>query len=1012
MLSAIVGWSVRRRRLVVAVHLLVALMSAAVATRLPVQRLPRLATREVVVRQAAPGLSPSSVEALLTIPLERGLAGTPGVAAVTSMSTLGLAVVTLEISPGARPEAVRAAVAERLPALSTDAPPGSQSPQISPLTAAGPPVRLVALSGGRDPIRLRDLAEWRLAPRVAALPGVGRVTLAGGGRRRVEVRGRPGDLADSDLGLLDLVRAAERTTSVAGAGFLDTPVQRVLVDPHGQAQGPDDIAQGQIQTPGAAPVRIGDVADVVEAAAPPTGLAMLDGAPAVLLQVDAQPGAEASPLGHRIDALIQPFAAAVAPEGIHVRLIGESGQAQPQGRTSFLAVAIAAILLLFGLFWAALRDVRASLVGMASVAASLLLTLAGLWLWGASLDAVTLGGLALALALMIDDTVLDLEFVLARVRSSRSSDVAEAVRRSSIEVRGPVFVGALLTAVAFLSLFALRGPEADALRPLALAALMGGFAAVTVAATLTPALVVLWVRPRNAGSGAPRMAALAAGYRKVASALRRPGPVLTMLGAATAALLIILLPVAAQPSVRATRLTAELSAAASLSPEAAGELFGRLSRDLARSPGLSSVVTVVGRDATETSDRGLGDATVTALPALESNVEKVGERLNGLLTSYPGVTATLRTRETAVGDGTVGNYRVDIFSDSPAAAAAYASKVAALLRPLKDAGSVRIAPYGEAPVARAELDFGKLALVGLSASDVLDTIQAAYSGHRVATIRRGDTPVDVVVTAAAATPAEPQRVGELLLRSTSGLATPLARVARVSLEQTPTAISRREGRDVVSVYANPSRTAVDAFDRAARATLAAAGPPPPGVQVSFPPMRQVVRARLRSLGALAAALAGGVLLLAFLVRNGRNVIVVLAAALFAMLPAAVAAILGPHALTLGVLAGLIAVFGLSARSALLTLSSLEAGPPPRGGNVAFDLALAAGEARVAPALLSAGVVSAAVLLAALAVRGWGDVLPDLTLTLVTSLVIGSPLLQVLLPSLVSRVWRPRVEEPA
>src|SRR6185312_3382735 len=109
--------------------------------------------------------------------------------------------------------------------------------------------------------------------------------------RRVEVRARPGDLSDSGLGFADVVQAVRRATSVTGAGFMDTPSQRIVIDPRGQALGAQDVAAGQIQTPGNAPVRIGDVADVVDAPAPATGDALIMGRPGVLAEISAANGA-------------------------------------------------------------------------------------------------------------------------------------------------------------------------------------------------------------------------------------------------------------------------------------------------------------------------------------------------------------------------------------------------------------------------------------------------------------------------------------------------------------------------------------------------------------------------------------------------------------------------------------------------------------------------------------------------------------------------------------------------
>jgi len=148
---------------------------------------------------------------------------------------------------------------------------------------------------------LRDIVQWTVRPRLLAAAGVARVAVYGGQVRRIEVRARPGDLSDSDLGFLDILNAAKRATSVAGAGFIDTDAQRVLIEPHGQALTKEDVGAGQIQVSGAAPVRIDDVADVVDAPAPASGDALIMGKPGVLVEVARQYGANTLETTHAVE---------------------------------------------------------------------------------------------------------------------------------------------------------------------------------------------------------------------------------------------------------------------------------------------------------------------------------------------------------------------------------------------------------------------------------------------------------------------------------------------------------------------------------------------------------------------------------------------------------------------------------------------------------------------------------------------------------------------------------------
>ena len=190
------------------------------------------------------------------------------------------------------PARARQTIAERLAQAAGALPAGVPAPRIAPLASDAGDLLQIGLTSDRlDAMALRDVAQREVRPRLLSTAGVANVTVYGGRTRRIEVRARPGDLSDSDLGFLDVIDAVRRATSVAGAGFMDTPEQRVLIDPRGQALTTDDIAAGQIQIVGNAPTRITDVADVVNAPAPASGDALIMGKPGVLLGVSSQYGA-------------------------------------------------------------------------------------------------------------------------------------------------------------------------------------------------------------------------------------------------------------------------------------------------------------------------------------------------------------------------------------------------------------------------------------------------------------------------------------------------------------------------------------------------------------------------------------------------------------------------------------------------------------------------------------------------------------------------------------------------
>lgn len=1012
MLRGIVGWSLRRPRLVAALFVLLSIGSYAAARRLHIDLLPPITPRQLIVWTEAPGISPSQVEQLVTTPIERAIGGVAGVREMRSSSTQGLSTIDLDLAQDANAGLARQILAERLGGVTSLLPAGARAPQIAPLVVASGPILTVALTSERvNGMKLREAAQWFVKPRLIATPGVAQVSVYGGDVRRIEVRGRPGDLADSDLGLLDLVKAAERVTSVGGAGFLDTPGQRILVESHGQAGTAGQIAQGQIQVPGAAPVRIGDVSDVVEAPAPGVGDALLNGHAAVLLQVSSYPGTDRLEVTRAVQAALDAVAPQLRSQGIDLtrerQALAERIAAGVRGALLALGVSLALLTIVM---WSVLRDLRAVLVSLVSLAVSVLLTAGALALAGVTLNAITLGGFALGLGLIIDDAVLDVEFVLAQLRrgSARpTSRPEEAILRASLEVRAPVFIGALLLIFALAPLLALTGFEAEVLRPLVIATLIAALVSMVVTASLTPALAVLLLKDSAA---APRQAMLGRLREATMSAAARLRPVsvaLVVVGGAVALLVVLSLKTEVLPTFSAERLSVQIEAASSLSRAAAVDLMGRISRDIGALPDVTQVTTRVGRDPTEPVTGGLAHGRLEVLAGPAADLDRLAAGVRRVLAAYPGIQTSIQSRISPAPGEPATSYRLSIYGGDYEVMGRYAAQAAELLKRVPGARDVRVASGGVVPVMRADVDFSRLALYGLSAADVVDTVQAAFAGRRVATIYDGVTPVDVVVTAGSEGPQDPDAVGGLLLRSTSGVATPLSHVAWVSLEDTPSQLRHVAGQRMVSIYADPAPEQLEGFAKRARATLLAQAPAPAGVVLDFGSADGGTGdVRLRLATAMAAAVSGMLLLLLVAFRNPRTALVVMAAAALGLAGAAGPAAIVIHALNLGVIIGLIAVFGLSARGAILLLSRIERLVETQGAPWSFETILRAARERFIPSVLSNLLLILAIGPLALAGGPAGELLAAMAVTLLGGLLLGGILILIALPGFVFAAWRP------
>ena len=420
MLAALLRWSLQRPRLVAAAALILLFYGVFALGRAKYDVFPEFVPAQAEVQTEAPGLTAEQVEQLVTRPVEQSINGAAGVAAVRSESIQGLSVVKVVFADGSDPYRARQVVAEALAEGASGLPMGVKAPKVSPLTSSTMDLLKVGFTSSKlDPLALRDLVQFTVRPRVMAAAGVARATVYGGQVRRIEVRVRPQDLAASELSLTDVLAAVQKATGLSGGGYIDTPQQRILIEPRGQALTPEAIAAGQIAgPPGASPLRIADVAEVVNAPTPDVGDALIMGRPGVMLSISSQYGANTLDATRAVEAALAEMKPALDAKGVTltpglhrpanfiVSALTGIGEDLVIG-----AVLIALVLFLF------MRDPRTVLVSFISIPLSLLSAVLVIGALGWTINTMTLGGLAVALGVVVDDAVIDVENIVRRLRA-------------------------------------------------------------------------------------------------------------------------------------------------------------------------------------------------------------------------------------------------------------------------------------------------------------------------------------------------------------------------------------------------------------------------------------------------------------------------------------------------------------------------------------------------------------------------------------------------------------------
>ena len=294
--AALIRFAIRFRGVVVALAVVLLGYGVLSVMRAKYDVFPEFAPPQVSIQTEAPGLTPEQIEALVTQPIENAINGVPGVRSLRSSSVQGLSVVTVIFDPASDVYRDRQLVAERLAIAAQQLPAGTQPPAMTPLTSSTSTVLVLGLtSDKRSLMDLRTIADWTLRPRLLAVPGITKVSVFGGETRSIQVAVHPDELIRYNLGFNEVLGAARKATGIRGAGFIDTANQRIVFQSEGQSLKADDIARTVLVSEGALSLRLGNVADVVDAPEPPIGGAAIMGQPGVILVVSRTAG-ETAPI--------------------------------------------------------------------------------------------------------------------------------------------------------------------------------------------------------------------------------------------------------------------------------------------------------------------------------------------------------------------------------------------------------------------------------------------------------------------------------------------------------------------------------------------------------------------------------------------------------------------------------------------------------------------------------------------------------------------------------------------
>ncbi len=1021
MLNWIVSLSLRYRRFVTALACIVVAYGVAVFMRAKLDVLPEFVQPQVTIQTEAPGLAPEQVETLVTSPVETAINGSSDMELVRSESIPGLSVVTAVFRDGTNIFTARQMLTERLAQSASRLPEGVKPPAMSPMTSSTMDLlKIGLLSDTRSPMELRAFADWVLVPRLLAVPGVAHINVFGGEVRQFQVQIRPDRLLAYDLAFDDVLKAAKAATGVRGAGFIETPAQRVLIVSEGAPLTAEDLGDVPVAEQEGVSVRLKDVADVAIGPEQKFGDALIQGKPGILLTMSSQYGSNTMEVTKGVEQALDEMKPlfgdgkiTLLPRLQRPATFIETALGNVKRSLLFGGLLVGIVLLLF------LLDFRTAFISFVSIPISLLAAVIVLDLRGVALNTMTLGGFAVAIGVVVDDAIIDVENILRRLRENRRSSAPRppltVILEASLEVRSAVVYATIVVALVFIPVLLMSGLQGRFFAPLGVAFILATIASLIVALTVTPALCALFLARSVPHAEPPYIVWLKRCHREVLLTVSQHPRITSV-----AAILIFCATATAipffgsefLPEFREGHFVLQVTLAPGTSLLETVRVGALISSELLANPHIATVSQEAGRaeKGEDTWGPNRCEFHVELKPG-SPDEGAVQDEIRKILKGYPGIESEVVTflgdRISETISGETAQVVVNIFGDNLDMLDAKAREVADTLGLVRGAADVQVKSPPGAPVISVRLRPDRLTQFGFRPLEVLDAIQTAYQGSDVSQLYEGNHIIELVCILEARSRVDPGAIGSLLLSNAAGLRLPLRDLADIALTTGRYSIQHEGARRRQTVTCNPAGRDVASFVADARKLVADKIQLPGGVYIAFSGAAEAqAGARRELLWHFALTLAAVILVLSLVFRDGRNLLLVLANIPFALIGGLLAVCASGGIVSLGSLVGFVTLFGITMRNSIMMISHFEHLVEAEDKSWNLDTAICGATERLVPVLMTAIVTALGLLPIALDAKAAGhEIEGPMAIVILGGLVTSTALNLLVLPALSLRFGR-------
>ena len=941
-MKRLISWSIDHHWIVIVLSALLLAAGVWTARQMPIDVFPDLTAPTVTILAEGHGMAPEEMESLVTFPIESSMNGASGVRRVRSATAVGIGVIWVEFDWGTDIYIARQLVSEKLALVAGTLPPQVERPVLAPISSIMGEILFFALSSDSvDPLTLRTVADTVVRRRLLAIPGVSQVTPIGGAERQFQVIAHPYALRANAVSLTELLDAVRGASENASAGIYTEGPQEYVLQAVGRVRTTEEIGDSVVAMRGSRSVLVRDVADVREGAALKRGEGSRSGKPAVIVGVQKQPDANTIEVTNRLDLELDALQDQL-PQGVTIdrRIFRQSDfieVAIDNVITALLEGGILVVLVVV-LF---LANVRAAAITLTAMPLSLAAAVLVLRAFDATINTMTLGGLAIAIGALVDDAIVDVENVVRRLRENAARPEPErqpafaVVRDATIEIRTSIVFATIIIVLVFLPIFGLSGIEGRLMGPLAYAYIVALLASLGVAIVVTPALCYAFL---------PGAASILRGHdgwmartlkarfaQALPYALDRP----LLVGGAAFVLLLAAAVATSRfgtaflPEFYEGSLTISVNTLPGTSLAKSDEIGRRVEQILLSQPEVIATARRTGRAEFDEHVQGVEAAEIDV--GLRDSDRSRADLLTELRRGFGGLPGTnvaigqpISHRIDHMLSGTRANIAVKIVGDDLVTLRRLGERVREAMSGVEGVADLSLEQQTEIPFVRFILNRPAIARHGLRIQDVADAIETSFAGTTVGRVFDRATSFDLVVKLDPSAAVDFERIADLPVDTPSGEAVPIRVLAEVRREMGPNMILRENVQRRIVVSSNVSGRDLGSVVQDIQTAVAEQVPMPQGYRVEYGGQfesQQSATERLLILGA--AVIAGLFMMLVLAFGRAKDALLVMLNLPLALIGGVAGVFLAGGVLSVASMIGFITLFGIATRNGIMLVSHIH-----------------------------------------------------------------------------------------